>query len=123
VRRGIWIFIPICLLGCGPGEAPKTGLTDAQFVDLFVEVFALYDRYGEMPDSLLQHRQAALERRGIAPEDVARFIAHRRENPERWEPVLDMLRERLGENAEVRTEAFGAHRAHGDTTGAKKNGP
>ena len=112
-----------CLLGCSVREAPKAGLTDAQFADLFVEVVALYDLYGEMPDSLLQHRQAVFDRRGIAPEDVAHFIAHRRENPEQWAPVLDTLRARLGDRAEVRLEAFGAHRARADTAGAKKNGP
>lgn len=108
--RGDFV-VRICVLifglmaGCAEQPVPQAGLTEAQFVDLCVDVLALQTD-GVAPDSLLVARDAVFQKHGITQEEVAQFIAHRKAHPETWESVVMLLKERLGKKADVSLKAF-----------------
>ena len=103
------LLLPLmCLLfslaGCTPASSPL--LSDAQFADLFAEVIELHRRYPHAPDSLVSEREAVFKRLGVREADIERFIQDRQERPEKWDPLLALLRERFGEAAKVKMKAF-----------------
>lgn len=121
--RGIWWGVGVVLAwGCAEHPAPKTALTDAQFVDLFVTVYALYDSTDTPSDSLKVHRQVVFDRYHVTPDMVQEFIDQHRRDPDSWTPIMAMLQERLGETAQVKLEAFRTQ-SPSDTTKQKKSGP
>jgi hypothetical protein len=111
----------VFLCGCGENRTSKSVLTDAQFVDLCVTVYGLYGAYCHQPDSLKIYRQAVFDRYGITPAMVQEFIDQHQRDPDSWVPIVFALRERLGETAEVKLEAFGA--TSGTQADSTKRGP
>lgn len=116
VRQRLHVCLLIALIGCTPAS-PQ--LSDAQFADLFAEVFELHRRYPHAPDSLVSEREMVFKRYGIIEADIERFIQDRQEHPEKWDPLLALLRERFGETTEVKMKAF-QKTAYSDST--KKTG-
>lgn len=101
----IFIFFIGLLVGCAGQDVSQEGLTEAQFVDLCVDVLALQTD-GVAPDSLQVAREAVFQKHGITRDAVAQFIAYRKAHPETWESVVMLLKERLGKKADIALKGF-----------------
>ncbi|MBT5829780.1 MAG: hypothetical protein HOH77_06245 [Candidatus Latescibacteria bacterium] len=101
----IFIFVIGLMVGCAQEKGPQDDLTEAQFVVLCVDVLALQTD-DVSPDSLGGARDAVFQKHGVTRDEVAQFIAHRKAHPETWESVVMLLKERLGEKAEISLKAF-----------------
>jgi len=105
IVKRIFVLVIGLVVGCAEQKVPQGGFTEAQFVDLCVDVLALQE--GDVaPDSLLLARDAVFQKHGLVREDVAQFIAYGKEHPQAWESVVMLLKERLGEKAEISLRAF-----------------
>lgn len=93
-------------VSCAPPQPQQDGLTDTQFVELCIDVLALQTNQDTLSDSLQIARQATFQKHGITKKEVAKFIDDRKKDPPSWEPVLMLLKERLGEQAEIPLQSF-----------------
>jgi len=66
----------------------------------------LHRRYPFDPDSIMVKRETVFKNHGITPADVEQFLKERREDPKKWDPLLILLKERLGEGAKVQMKNF-----------------
>jgi hypothetical protein len=119
VKR-IFFLVIGWLVGCS-GQVGEPGrLTEGKFVDVCVEMMALQTTYAGAPDSLSLAREAVFSRRGLTREEVAQFIEFKKAHPQQWESVVMLLKDRLGEGANISMKTF--QEAKGDSSRQKKAG-
>lgn len=101
-RPTLTLFSLLLLLHCANPEQPqRSELTDDRFADLFIEVYYLHQRHTENPDSLSAWKQKIYRHYEVTAQDLQSFI-DTKQTPESWQPVLLRIREKLGEEIEVK---------------------
>ena len=99
-RPTLTLFSLFLLLHCANPEQPlHSKLTDDRFADLFIEVYHLNQR--ENPNSLSAQKQKIYRHYEVTAQDLQSFI-NTKQTPESWQPVLLRIREKLGEEIEVK---------------------
>lgn len=123
VSRCVLMVFLMGLAGCGREPEVEVDLSDAQFVDLFADVFVVSLRYADAPDSLLVHRASVFRKHGVTRDQVERFLAVRRDRPAAWASVMARLRDRMGDEMVPKPSAFSTLPSVRDSVaGHKKNG-
>lgn len=92
--------------GCAEKPPDQVGMTEQQFVDVCVDVLALQADSTLTSKTWLEAREKVFQKHGISPQDVATFIAYRKAHPEAWTSTLNLLKEKLGDDAEVSLQRF-----------------
>ena len=83
-------------VGCSRG-ASDPPMSEDRFVDLYLQVERLRQRYPSSPDSLREDRAELFRTRGIKVEDVERAISWYRGHPDRGMVILERIAKRLEE--------------------------
>ncbi len=118
----MWILILALglVMGCSEQGGVRGGLTEAQFVDLCVDVLALQADSTVVSDSLFVARDRVYQKHGILKADVVRFIDQRKTDAQAWASVVALLKAQLGEQADIPLRAF--QQAKTDSIKHKKTG-
>ncbi len=99
----LWCLL-LSAVGCATAASPE--LSDEKFVELFADAVELHRRYVHAPDSLLVEREELFKRHGITQADIEKFLKDRRDHPEKWDALIALIQQRLGEAAEREMKAF-----------------
>jgi hypothetical protein len=85
----------LLVLRCGPGSS--SGLSEDQFVEVYVQLSMAKQMFG--PDSLRwgEERERILKEAGVSQKEMDQFISHLSEEPYRWAEVWKKIVERLEE--------------------------
>jgi hypothetical protein len=104
----MWILILMLgwVAGCAEQQVPQGRFTEAQFVNLCVDVLALQADDSFVSDSLLVARDRVYQKHGVVKEDVVRFIDQHKADPQAWGSVVALLKAQLGEQADIPLKAF-----------------
>lgn len=81
-------------MGCSRG-ASDPPMSEDRFVDLYLQVERLRQRYPSSPDSLREHREELFRTRGIKAEDIERAISWYRGHPDRGTVMLERIAKQL----------------------------
>ena len=99
----LWCLL-LSAVGCATASSPE--LSDKKFVELFADAMELHRRYVHAPDSLLVERGKLFKRHGITQVDIEKFLKDRWDHPEKWDALIALIQQRLGEAAEREIKAF-----------------
>jgi hypothetical protein len=89
------LTLVLLALRCGPDSSG--GLSEDQFVEVYVQLSMAKQMFG--PDSLRlgQERERVLKETGVSQKEIDRFTGRLSEEPHRWAEVWKKIVERLEE--------------------------
>ncbi len=88
----IVIFIPFLVFFCGRETAP--GIDEEKFIDVYARFLIIGEL--RMDDSLrFQYQEKLLSENSMTRTELKQSISFFREDPERWVPILEQIRDRI----------------------------
>jgi hypothetical protein len=92
----------LAAVGCsrGGGSRPSSGLSDLEFIELYVALRAAQDS-ATTPEQFEQLKKKILEEAQATPESMLHFVSEHRSNISRMAAVWDSIRIRLERTPEM----------------------
>lgn len=77
----------------------QTGLSEREFIALYVEVTRLQSRLADRPEEASKQTREFLQRAGVTEEQVSRFIEQVNKKPEGWAKIWEKINRELGKDS------------------------
>ncbi len=97
-KRNILILsslVVIVILGIILIRNPGPPIPEEKFVDLYIKLSLIHEKYKYNPSELEKEKQRILEENKITMEDIDKFIKEYKKKPEKWVKLWEKINQEL----------------------------